>query len=83
MQLKFIQCVDDACSSVLAHSTAQSRCLSLDQMRSEQDADRMSLAADFLSRNAGLSLSLEGLPEPEEARGRVSPLGGVLGYTRP
>jgi glutamate dehydrogenase len=76
-------CVDAACEAVLAHSAAQSRCISMDRMRSEQHPERFIQSAVFLARCAGLDWRLERLPEREELRARSGPPRRSMGYTRP
>ncbi len=75
-------CVEPACAAVLAHNTAQSRCLSLDLVRAQLDPDRMLQAAAHLARHAGLNWRLEELPERDELRERAA-RPEQAGYTRP
>jgi glutamate dehydrogenase len=74
-------CADDACAAVLAHSASQARCVSLDQIRSWQDPERMALAVDFLAREVGLDPRLESLPDRDAIRARAAE-GGRRGYAR-
>jgi len=76
-------CLGHASESVLAHNAAQSRCLSMDRIRSREDPERMLEASRFLSRNAGLDWRLERLPSRDALRSRTAPSGERLGYTRP
>jgi glutamate dehydrogenase len=76
-------CLDDACETVLGHCATQSRCISMDLLRSREDPERMLGAAQFLSRQGGLDWRLEHLPSREVLRSRTSPSGERLGYTRP
>ena len=76
-------CVGEAGAAVLAHNTAQARCLSMDLLRSRRDPERMALVAEFLEEYAELDPALEFLPEREELRARSSLPGAPTGYTRP
>jgi len=76
-------CVEEANAAVLVHNAAQGRCLSMDQLQSELDPERMILVADFLEERAGLDPALEFLPEREELRARANLPDAPSGYTRP
>src|SRR5205814_2072110 len=71
---------DEVAARVLAHNRAQSRLLSLDQVRSRRRlADFRALMAE-LERAAGLDRALEALPDADALRARR---GTYPGLTRP
>ena len=71
---------DEVAARVLAHNRAQSRLLSLDQVRSRRRlADFRELMAE-LERTAGLDRALEALPDADTLRARR---GAYAGLTRP
>ncbi|MCP4003465.1 MAG: NAD-glutamate dehydrogenase [bacterium] len=76
-------CVKDADRVVLEHSLWQSRCLSMDQVRSWRDPERIALASDFLVENADLDLAIEFLPDRDTMRTRATQSRTRAAYTRP
>ncbi len=76
-------CVKEADDRVLDHNAAQSRCVSMDLMRTRQDPDRMALATEFLGTEVDLDARIEFLPEREDLRARAGRDGTEPGYTRP
>jgi glutamate dehydrogenase len=77
------ECAPEACALVLQDSESQSRCVSLDQIRSWQDPERLALASDWLAGAAGLDRAREFLPDRDAVRARASQSGARRGYTRP
>jgi glutamate dehydrogenase len=76
-------CLREAGAAVLAHNAAQSRCISMDLLRSQEDPERMILVTEFLEQHADLDPALEFLPEKEELHARASLPGAPIGSTRP
>jgi glutamate dehydrogenase len=76
------ECAPEACALVLQDSAAQSRCVSLDQIRSWQDPERLALATDYLAAVAGLDPAREFLPDREALTTRASQSGARRGFTR-
>jgi len=77
------ECVEEANGSVLAHNAAQSRCVSMDLLRGEENSERIALACEFLESQAGLDRENEFLGDAETVRARITPSGDPAGYTRP
>jgi glutamate dehydrogenase len=75
--------VSEATAHVLANNASQGRCISMDQIRSWVDPERMALASDYLERAAGLDPELEFLPDRDAVRARANQSGTRRGYTRP
>ncbi|MBW2414173.1 MAG: NAD-glutamate dehydrogenase [Deltaproteobacteria bacterium] len=82
-------CVESANSAVLSHNLAQSRCLSMDELRASEDPARIASAVDYLARHGGLDPAVEYLPDDDQRRGHpphrawVRPeLAVLLGYTK-
>lgn len=80
---KLRACLREADAAVLAHCAAQSRCISMDLLRSREDPERMILVTEFLAQHADLDPALEFLPEKEELHARASLPGAPIGSTRP
>ncbi|MEE9278687.1 MAG: NAD-glutamate dehydrogenase domain-containing protein [Myxococcota bacterium] len=76
-------CVEQASASVLAHNASQSRCVSMDLLRNEEDPERLALAMQFLVDRADLDPAVEFLPDPESLRKRQLAANGARGFTRP
>ncbi len=76
-------CVKPADALVLGNNESQGRCVSIDQIRSWQDPERMALAVDYLERRGGLVPELEFLPDRETVRQRASQSGTRRGFARP
>jgi glutamate dehydrogenase len=74
------EAVDEACGNVLAHNREQALCISLDELRSQQDPDSFSHAIETLCEHAGLAASELHLPDAEGLRVRAAE---GLGLTRP
>ena len=77
------ECVAEACAAVLAHNSAQARCISMDLARGHRDPERIALASEFLEAHAGLDRDLEFLPGRDELRSRAQTSGELSAYTRP
>jgi glutamate dehydrogenase len=77
------ECAPEACALVLRNCAEQSRAVSLDQIRSWQDPERLALAVDYLAAAAGLDRARELLPDRDAVRARASQSGARRGYTRP
>ena len=76
-------CVEEANGAVLAHNAQQSRCVSMDQLRSDQDPERVELAMQFLVDRAELDPVVEFLPDSESLRKRKLAADSATGFTRP
>ncbi len=76
-------CVEDANTAVLAHNAKQSRCVSMDLLRSDQDPERVELAMRFLVDRAELDPAVEFLPDSESLRMRRLAADSARGFTRP
>ena len=74
-------CSEAANAAVLSHNDGQCRCISLDLLRARKNQTRMSHAADFLARRAGLVFEDEYIPDADHLRARLKETG--QGYTKP
>jgi glutamate dehydrogenase len=71
---------DEACEDVLAHNRGQALCISLDELRSQNDPETFERAIEVLCEHAGLDPSELDLPDTAEIRSRVRQ---GQGLTRP
>ncbi len=77
-------CVDEANTAVLSHNGTQSRCVSMDLLRSGSDPERVELAMQFLIDRAKLDPKVEFLPDSESLRKRrLAAADSPKGLTRP
>jgi glutamate dehydrogenase len=75
-----VELTEDVAARVLAHNRAQSRLLSLDQVRSRRRLEDFRGLLAELERTAGLDRVLESMPDGDALRARR---GEYLGLTRP
>lgn len=76
-------CVKETDELVLSHSTAQSRCISIDVVRALEQPSRIFDALEFLEGHAVLDPKLELLPTSEELSRRLAASNSRVSFTRP